>query len=500
MADQLPTVGLPSYPSPNAIRDAMLRTMQFGFERRGLPFDGLPGSDHYIRADAFAKRVSIAITNGKLGLLDVSPLTATGDALADLLRLFGVPERAASSAAGFVVIKSNALITIPAAFRGTGPTGFKYDTATISMSIPTGTPILVRAVATGLATNLAAGAKITWDSGAIGQLNNVAIVAIGGLDGGADEDNEETKRSRLINRIAFPAGGGNVNQIRTKAEDSTAAVGRAYAFAAVRGPGSYDVAVIGSSGDGILSSSTTSQVAASILASMPGHASLNVTSVADQFVDVVASLELPYPISAGGAGGGWKDSTPWPAEITKVTAYAAGIATVNSVAAPVAGNQIGVWDPTATNASGTTGKMREYTVLGIPAVGGVAGAWTFSVQGGFTTSPLNAYVSAGAANLTGYANTLADGIRGLGPGEKTASPDILPRGRRQPGIDVEDPNSLSSLLLGTITAAHMEVIDYQWDLRVLTGTVTTITSPDVPATTADPPNRLALKYMALIAK
>jgi hypothetical protein len=51
-------------------------------------------------------------------------------------------------------------------------------------------------------------------------------------------------------------------------------------------------------------------------------------------------------------------------------------------------------------------------------------------------------------------------------------------------------------LLGNVQAAHAElVLDY--GLRLDTGTTTTRTSPSVPATTADPPKILTLKYWAL---
>jgi uncharacterized phage protein gp47/JayE len=498
MASSLPTVGVPAYPTPSEIRNSLLRTVQFAYAQVGLTANIPLGSDLYIRFDALSKRISVALANNQIARSDYSPLTAVGDALIDLLYVFGVPERPAEKATGYVTVKTTAACTIPADYQCTGPTGTKYVTTGITLGAITGTQVQVSATEAGLEGNLAATSTVTWDSAQVGQLSQIATVASGGIDGGADADDEEAKRRRLIDRIAFPAAGGNVNQVRTWAEDASAAVLVAFVYAAVRGPGSYDVALVGSSGDGVLTTATTAIIAARILAQMPGHASLSVTSVTSQLIDMVISLALPLPVAAGGSGGGWRDASPWPTEDTKVTAYSAttGIATVNSTATPTAGNQIGIWDPTYINDDLTTGKMVEYTILGVPAVGGGAGAWTFAVQGGFNVTPLGAYVSAGAVNLIGYADAIAAKIRALGPGEKTTSVDIMPRGRRQPGIEISYPNGLTNKLLDAVDGTFTEVEDIAYTLRVKTGTATAITSPEVPATTADPPNRLTLKYLA----
>ncbi len=496
----LPTVTDAAYPTPSEVRDAILRTILLGGRRRGLTINILPQSDAWIRADAVAKRVSVAIANGRLALQDVSPLEATGDALVRLAKMFGVTKRPASSSTGYVRITTSAAVTIPAGYQGTGPGGYKYQTTGISLVVSTGAQVQIRAVATGKATNLAAGAVLSWDSAAVGQLKPTAIVAAGGIDGGANEDDEEVLRRRLIDRIAFPAGGGNTAQIRAWAEDSSAAVDRAFVYAAVRGPGSYDVAVVGASGDGVLSAATCAQVAAYIEGKMPGHASLNVTSVAAQLVDVALAATLPLPVSAGGAGGGWRQGAPWPAELCKVTAYASGVVTVGTTATPTAGDQIGVWDPTYTNSDGdVVGKMREYTIAASPAVGGGAGAWTFAVQGGFAaTMAVGAFISAGAVNLISYADSFAAEVRKLGPGEKTASVFILPRGRRTPGVDLESPAALTSRLLDASVGEAAEVEDVGYLVRYQTGTTTPKTGPTVPAVTTDPPGRLSLKHFSIV--
>jgi hypothetical protein len=51
-------------------------------------------------------------------------------------------------------------------------------------------------------------------------------------------------------------------------------------------------------------------------------------------------------------------------------------------------------------------------------------------------------------------------------------------------------------LLGNVQTAHAE-LEVTYELRLETGTTTARTSPSVPATTADPPRILTLKYWAL---
>jgi hypothetical protein len=212
-------------------------------------------------------------------------------------------------------------------------------------------------------------------------------------------------------------------------------------------------------------------------------------------VDVVLKATLPLPQEGGGAGGGWRDVIPWPAENTKVTVGAStAVITVNSTASPLVGNHIGLWD-TVTDPKNP--KMREYI---IDTVSGGVGAWVITVQGGFGfLVPVGAYVSAGAVNITGYSAALLASVRTLGPGEKTTSPEILPLGRRRPGSDIQDATDLTNPLLFAVTDAYPELLDLVYSLRLETGTLITRTSPSTPLTTADPPNLLVLKHLALHA-
>lgn len=492
----LPVVGDAAYPTPAEVRDAILRTVAFACARRGVTANVLPGSDHYIRADAIAKRISVAMANNRIALADYSPLTATGDALRDLCTVYGVPERAASSASGSVTITCTGTITIPADFVATAPSGLKYKTTGASIAITTGAKVELIAVSTGAATNVDPSTVLSWDSASIGSLAPTCTVDADGFTGGFDTDTDEQLRSRLLDRLANPAGGGNVAQVRQWAEDASSAVERAFCYAGVRGAGTYDVAVTAAGGDRTVPGATVTTIEALVDAQHPGHCDVNATTVSPERVDVILSATMPTPASTGGAGNGWRDTVPWPSGAVtlgvndgKVTGYAAPTATVRTTATPVAGQRIGVWDPGTDE-----GTFYEYTIA---TVGGVAGAWTITVVGGFMVSPLNCYVSAGATRLVDYGAAFLALVRGLGPGEKTANEDILPRGRRQPTVDVAAPSDLTTSLLAAITTAYPEITDLTYAARVATGTTNALTSPSIPATTADPPKILVLKHLSI---
>lgn len=468
----------------------MLRTISISYARSGLTANILPGSEHFIRCDAFARRNSIALSNGQIGIRRSSPLDSDGQDLIDICAAFGIYPRPAAKAIGSVTISGTGSWTITDGYVCSATTSTaKFLTTAPNPGVSSGSDVEVEAVTAGTAGNLEAGSAVTWDLGTIGAMRKQAVVAAGGITGGAPADDEERLRARLLRKLSDPSVGGNAADVREWAEEATSAVVAAYVHSACRGPGSYDVVLVGS-GDGVLSAAVCSAVQTYIESHMPGHASLNVTSIVNEEVDIVLSMSLPLPASAGGAGGGWYDSDPWPAEDAKVTLYTpAPIASVVTVTEPIVGQSIAIWDPDAE-------VLREYTIDNVGG-GPYPTAWTFTVSGGFGFSPLGAYISAGAERLGEYFDTLTTTLAALGPGEKTDSADIMPRARRRPAPDVESPAALTSLALSPISTANAEVLDVTYSLRVATGTATPLTEPSLPPTTADATRRLKPRHLAI---
>lgn len=490
----LPEVGSASYPTPSEVRDSVLRTLKFSFEQRGVSINVLPGSDYYYTAKAIADQVSIAIANNRIGLSDFSPLTAVGDKLEELAGVFGITRRPAASAAGYVTITCTGTITITSGFQCTTPDGKKYQTTSSNVGITTGAKVQLSAVVAGEDTNQDPGTIVTWDSASIGALAATATVDSGGLDGGSDADDDERLRDRLINRLAFPAEGGNWSQIKEWSEEASSSVEAAYVYPAARGASSYDVAVTSEGGDRTLTSTITSAVAAFVSGKMPGHASLNLTSVTANEVDVIINATLPLPLNAGGAGGGWIDASPYPstadATLAKVTGTDVTLSqvTVNSTSsdAPTVGKHIGIWDPT----------NEVLLTFSIGAVSGSSGAYTLTLDRSVADVQIGAYVSAGATNLDQYATEFLAQVQNLGPGQKTTNADIIPRALRKPSPDVSHPSALTTIQLAAVATAHPEVLNLEYAARYDTGTGTTRTDAPVPSTAADPPTILVLKHLA----
>lgn len=494
MTFQLPADA--TYPTPDQIRDTVLRAIRFNYLRIGIQRNVAPQSDDYVRVDKLASRIGIAIANNEISAANSDPLTATGTALVNLSGVFGVFPRPAAPAAGFVnVTFAGSSVTIPSGWTGTAPDGNKY-LATPGTYL-TGVAIPVIAVAQGASTNKSAGVVITWDSAAIGALSPNAVVATGGLTNGVDTDDQETLRQRLLRRLSAAAVGGNWSSIVGWAEDASASVQQAYCYPAAEGSSSFDVAVTAVGGNRTVNGTTIAQISAYILAQMPGEEQINVTTVTPQGVDVSLAMRLPLPQTAGGVGGGWLDAVPWPQEDCKVTAYNTGTstATVNSVVAPLVGSSIGIWNPNYVDPTTqlVVGQMIPYSVA---TVGGSASAWTITVQNSFQVSPLGQYVSAGSNYLTDYADTFAAAAAVLGPGQKTAMPELLPRATRQPSTDVSSPSDLTSRLLDAVQTPYSEIEDLEWGIRYAAGTTSPLTSPSLPTTTADPPNILVLNSIA----
>jgi uncharacterized phage protein gp47/JayE len=494
----LPAVDNAEYPTSEEILSQLLNDIRYGYASAGLTANVEVGSDHYYRARAFSRRVAIIVANNKLSNRDRSPNTAQDDALVELAGVYGITLRPASSAAGFVLVEvvGAGTVTIPADYKWTAPDGEVYATITAN-TVSDGDPVEVSAVNAGVQTNQDAGVTGIWNLASIANLKQNATVEAGAIDGGVDEDTTEVLRQRLLRRLAFPAVGGTPAQVATFAEESSAAIEQAFVYSAVRGPGSYDVVVVKAGGDRTLAPSIVTAAAANIEANMPGHADVNVTTVFPQELDVILNATLPLPRSAGGAGGGWRDTVPWPstadATFAKVTANTGTTITVNSTSAdpPVVGKRFGIWDPVAA-------EMLEYT---IQTVTGASGAYVVtpdpSLSAPLTAVQVNAYVSAGAVQLTQYASEFYDQHVLLGPGEKSANAFILKRGRRQPGPDIDKPSSLTNLQLCAITDEHPEVLDLTYGARYETLTTTTRSSPSVPASTADEARILAPAFIAI---
>jgi uncharacterized phage protein gp47/JayE len=497
-AERLPTV--------NEIRDQLLNDIRYRFAREGMVANVKRGSAHYIRCEALANRISLALANGQLRLRDIDPYKATGEALVRLARFFGVTARPASKSSGFATIATETAtttVTIPLGFKCTSPAGDEYQTTAAYVGAADGDTVALEAVEAG-AVSADAGSFLTWNSASVSGLKPKLTVSIGGIGDGRDADDEETLRARLLRRLGFPVGGGNWAFVAAEAEAANASIEQAFVYPTMRGPSSYDVAIMGDADNLVLNVATQTAAANAVRAAMPGSIdeALNLTTIALEPLDIVISLSLPLPTLAGGAGGGWTDGTPWPSTAenganvyAEVTSVGSSTITVDSTSAnpPVEGNRFGVW-----NVADET--MYEFSVV---SVAGSSGAYVITVdssQAALLGKVLvGARCSAMAEKLQEYADAFVAYVKTLGPGEKTDDPDLLRYARRKPAPDVERPYSLTSTATNAIQSANPEVFDASFRSRTATGTTTAQMTPSVPATTADSPNKLTVANLSFIA-
>ncbi len=490
-------VGNAAYPTAVEIRDQILRDLDYYGRQHGIVFNVKAGSEHFLTATAIANRVVVAIANNRISNDQRNPLTATGTGLRDLARVYGIEERPATASSGPAAVKigPGQTVTIPAGWQATAPNGKKYRTTTEILAATNGSQVNFLSVETGAATELAVGTQLTWDSAALAPLLNPATVVAPGVRGGADTDDDEDIRRRLVDRLAAQAVGGNSASIKGWAEEVSPSISLAVVYQAVRGPGSLDAAVVRDRGDRTVVGTTVDLSRANLNAELPGGViSVNCTTISPQNLDIVVEAVLPLPRSAGGTGGGWRDAVPWPAELTKVTAAVGVTYTVDSTTAPVVGQSVGLWDYSDPDEPA----MRERTVA---TVGGSSGAWDLTFAGGGTAFlDVGDYVSAGATNLVAYTADLYAQFLLLGPGEKTDNPDLLPRSARYPSPEVTAQFSITNKQIGEVLAKYDEMLDLVYLATYESGTAVTRTVPSLPPTTASAPRILVCRRLALVRK
>ena len=506
----LPSINDAFYPTPDETLAIALTNVRYAYDLNGVEVNVTDGSELFERFKVLADLVSIAINNNRIALSDVSPLDASGDALTELAGMYGVYARPASSAAGVVLcgVAGTGTVTVPVNFVGTSPTGIQVKTVS-AFTISDGGGVTVQAVSGGDNTDLEEDGIVTWDSAAIGSLDQVATVGQGGITGGADADTEDEVRRRLLQRLRDPSIGGNAAFVASTAEGASAAVERGFVYMGARGASSYDLAITRDTGDRVLSAAVVNTVASIVVGEMPGSANLNATSVLAELVDVVIDVTLPLPVNAGGAGGGWHDAAPWPSDADAADTYAeitvvdtaANTVTVNSTALdiPLVGQRIGIWDYNEE-------EMHEFT---INTVAGPPGAYVIKLDGAMGFAEVGMFVSAGAINLTQYADEFLAAMKALGPGEKTSNVDKLPRALRYPGSDLEYPQDITSIQLNSVMREHPEILNMEYAAdpgpaiaaeAALHALFTDIGSPTVATIETDPPNVLVVKHLSFRRK
>ena len=207
----------------------------------------LTGADSRLRRSVLGVLVTVFMgaVHGLYGYLDylarqILPDTAEGERPVRWAAIFGVTRKPATLAAGSVVVTGadGAVIEAGAVFqRADGVTYAVQDEVVIAAGQAV---VAVAAQAPGVDGVSAAGVQLTLVSPIAG-VNSQAVVDADGLTAGADEEDEDQLRDRLLERIAEPPSGGAAHDYRRWTRE-VAEVTRAWVFPRWMGAGTVGVA------------------------------------------------------------------------------------------------------------------------------------------------------------------------------------------------------------------------------------------------------------------
>lgn len=174
----------------------------------------LPGVDARLRRSVLnvLARIEAAGLHGLYGYLDwmsqqVMPDTAEAEFLDRWATIWGLARKAPSVAAGLVAFTGTSGTIVPAGTLVQRSDGRSYATASdIVLIVGTGTAS-VTDTAPGLAGNAAAGSRLVLTSPVVG-VQSTALIGVGGITGGADDEADAALLARLLARIRQAPHGG----------------------------------------------------------------------------------------------------------------------------------------------------------------------------------------------------------------------------------------------------------------------------------------------------
>jgi len=478
------------YKTRDEIRADILRVIVNGASRRG--YDNVnvaEGSDYYRIADAVAMELENGYGVAVSAFDRFMPDTTTGDDLDQWLQNVRLARRGAGPSTGNIEFDTTASTLVATGQELLDPSGAKFVVVT-GGTYADGDLIAVQSEASGINTNLDGGTVLRWVSPPAFAANTAPLDS-NGATGGVDEEDDDTARQRLLERLGTPPSAGNWSHIASLAESGSVAVQKAFVYPACNGPATVHVAVAGyaagaDSRTRVVNAANIAAAKSAIEAEIPEGIELTVTTVADSAADVSIELELPGAQDADfGTGGGWIDATPFPQVHGSATNNYVYVSTyvsttsftlANLLQAPSVGDTICYVDDS---------DFTLYTaeILTAGALGG-GGPYTcaITIDKPFLNIAVNDYVFPAAENTQAYVTALLDAFAALGPGEKTSEAGLLPRAYRRPRVFNSWSYKLDGRILEAVESAGTEVYDAQWGYQN-GGT----TSPALPSTIADPP-------------
>lgn len=165
---------------------------------------------------------------------------AEGPYLERWARIWGVFRKIAAYAAGYALFTGTDGAVIPAGtLMQHLPTGLRYAARSDAVVSGGTANVDIRAILPGAASNLPPGASLALIAPLAG-LHSLALAGPDGISGGADEEDDESLRSRLLKLLRDPPHGGSKADYEQWAL-SVPGVTRAFVYPLHMGPGTVGV-------------------------------------------------------------------------------------------------------------------------------------------------------------------------------------------------------------------------------------------------------------------
>ena len=482
----LPQLNVPFVPATQEqVRDALLADYRLEMlKTTGLEPAVQPGTEAWCWATGDASLAMLEFSNIELSRDAITPLNATGQDLENWRLALGLPEVKPSPSTGKVVVSVTGTSTIGDGEPFTLPNGLRGKVVGNWIGITEGSEVDAVTIDTGSATEFDGGTAVRFVAPPL-NVNTAALVSKNSpLRGGTDTENDDRKRSRVLNTLANKPAGGNWAHLREIALDALGSVQDCYVYPALGGPASVKVVPVRDFDTNkreftrAMSSAAIGIIRTALYNQLPDGIEVVVEPPINQPVDVSLTVTIPQSSLSGGNGNGWVDPTPWPALIStdagRVTVASFSTSTVITVTAwtttaPVSGQtHIAWWSPVDR-------KFRQFLVI---AQSGSAGSYVLTldrplVADDGTGVAVGDFVCPAAVNLGAYGDSWVNSLRAIGPGENTQDTNRIPRAKRHPYTVDEDPSDLSFLMLKAFQTGHPEVSDISWGYR-------SATTPTIP--------------------
>ena len=476
------------------VRNDYLADMALESAKYGTAVPTSPGTDAWITATAEANCAMLCYANYAAKRDARTPLYATGQDLDDWRVALGLPEVAPTGASGQIKVSvtGSATVTIPKGLQGFLDNGTRGEAAQTSAGVVDGDLITVQMLDTGTDTNADPGSGWRWANPPLNMNATAEVSAAKPLTGGTDTEDDERKRTRILNKLRNQPAGGNWGEIRQLALDANGSIQDCFVYPALGGPASLKAVVTKAfdRDNRDYSRAPTDAVVTdardAILANITAGVDVYVVAGADQ--DLAATVEVTIPDStlSGGNGQGWTDATVWP----DLVAGDSGVVTITSVASGGQQLTIAAHTPTSPIAGQThiawwSHIDRQFRTYLITAVSGSSGAWVCTldrpvVDSSGATAASGQYISPAATNLSAYGDSWVSTIERLGPAENTSDANRLPRADRHPLVANGTPSDVTVLALTAIVNAHDEITDADYGYR-------SATTPTIPASVSSAP-------------